>query len=179
MEIEKAAPMEFVLMDGERLDSKLELRDGMAEPDDGSYMMLTDRRLIQLNGDGRRGGVSFVALEDVTAIDVQSEQESNRAGYLWGAVALIVALLLWRTWDQPLWSALAGLAVAAMGVYLIVDRRTSPPGALATFQAGSAVLRFKSRRADAAADMYRFVNRLFQLKGEAGERGRPRKFSPR
>ncbi len=181
MELEKAAPAEFALMDGERIDSKLGLRDGLAEPGDGSYMMLTDRRLIHLNGDGRRGGVSFVALQDVTAIDVLSERESNRAGYLWGAVALVVAVLLWRTWDQPVWSAISGLAVAAMGVYLVVDRRLSPPGVQAIFQAGSAVLRFKSRRADAAADIYRFVNRLFQLKDEGAERGprRPRTFAPR
>ena len=179
MQMDKTAPTEIALMEGERIDARLELRDGLAEPDDGTYMVLTDRRLIHMHGDGRRGGVSFVALQDVTAIDVRSERETGLGGYVWGTLALIVAVLLWRTWEEPLWSAVAGLAVAAMGVYLVVDRRLTPPGVLAVFRAGSDVLRFKSNRADAAPDIYGFVNRLFQLKDEGGEGGRPRRFAPR
>jgi hypothetical protein len=183
MELEKIAPADFALLEGERVDSTLRAGNGQVEPGDEEtmYLMLTDRRLIHVSVDGRRGGATFVSLQDVTAIDIRRQREGGLAGYLWGALAMVVAVLVWRAWDQPVWSVVAALAVAAMGAYLVVDRRLSPHGLRASFRAGAEVLHFTSRGTDDVAEIYGFVNRVFQLKDEGAARGprRPGTFAPR
>ena len=183
MGTEKVDLGEFALMDGERVDFTLHLRDGVADADAKGTddLMLTDRRLIHLNVNGRSRRASFVSIQDITAIDISSERAGGLAGYLWGGLALFVAVMVWRVWDHPVGSVVAAVSVAGMGIYLVLDRLLSPSGVRASFRAGTAVLQLSIRSPKAAGDIHGFVNRLFQLKDEGGDRAsrRPRTFSLR
>ena len=183
VEIKVAEMKGLTLMDEERIDTALDLRDGIrgGEADGTDDLLLTDRRLVHLNANGRRRRASFVSIQDITAIDISSERKYGIGAFLWGALALFVAVMVWRVWEHPVGSALAGLAVAGMGAYLVIDRLMSPSNVRAIFRAGNAELHFNIDSPSAARNIYGFVNRLFQLKDEAAASSarRPRTFSPR
>jgi hypothetical protein len=183
VEIKETAARSLTLLDEERIDTALDLRDGLrgGEADGTGDLFLTDRRLVHLAADGQRRRASFVSIQDITAIDINSERGYGLAAFLWGALALFVAVTVWRVWEHPVGSALAGLAVAGMGIYLVVDRLMSPPRVRAIFRTGNTELRFDIDSPIAARDIHDFVNRLFQLKDEAASRTArvPRNFSPR
>jgi hypothetical protein len=183
VEIKETETRSLTLLDKERIDTTLDLRDGLrgGEADGTADLFLTDRRLVHLAADGRRRRASFVSIQDITAIDINSERGYGLAAFLWGALALFVAVTLWRVWEHPVGSALAGLAVAGMGAYLVIDRLMSPPKVRAIFRTGNGELRFDIDSPSAARDIHGFVNRLFQLKDEAAARTArgARTFSPR
>ena len=183
VEIKEVELKGLTLIDEERIDTALDLRDGLGggEEDGTDDLFLTDRRLVHLNANGRRRRASFVSIQDITAIDISSERGYGIAAFMWGALALIVAVIVWRVWEHPVGSALAGLAVAGMGAYLVIDRLMSPPKVRAIFRAGNAELHFDIDSPSAARDIHDFVNRLFLLKDEEAARAarRPRTFSPR
>ena len=104
----------ITLMDGERIVSTLELGD---DEDDGAaheVILLTDRRVMHLNGNPKNIRAAFVSIRDVEIVDVRLEQEGIGA-FIWAGLAFFVAVMLWRVIDHPLGSAAAGLVVAAMG----------------------------------------------------------------
>lgn len=158
------------MMDGERFVRALGLADGegSASSVDGDVILLTDRRVVHLRSAGSNRKTVFVPLAGVAAVEVSAER-SGYGGYVWGALAFVIAWLLWSTWDAPLWSGVAAVAVGLMGIYMIVDQFYSPSLVRATFKTSSSELSCGIRRADATAEVYDFVNRMFQLKGEDTE----------
>ena len=164
MELEKLGFGDVTMMDGERIVATLNLRDG---PGDGTdAIMLTDKRLIHLVEKGRNREAALVSLQDVSAVEINSERRGGYSGFIWGALALVAALLVWRVWDNPALSFLAALGVALMGVYLVVDQLLSPNTLRAVFRAGSHQLELSVDNAHESGDVYAFANRLFELKGE-------------
>ena len=164
------------MMDGERVDATLDLvdsRDG--DPERTDSLVLTDRRLIHVSFNGQRNETLFVSIQDITAIDVMSERSLGLAGYVWGALALLVAVAVWQVWDNAVGSAIAGLVLAAMGVYLVVDRLRSPSRVHARFRTGDTEFKYGVNGPTAVTDTYEFVNKLFLRKNGA----RSTTFSPR
>ena len=182
MELERLGFGDVALMDGERIDAALNLRDGLSGDLDeaGDIILLTERRVIHLNASARRRTASFVSVQDIDAVEINAERE-GRGAIAWGGLAFVVAIMVWRIWDHPIGSALGAVAVALMGVYLIVDYWLSPGNIHATFKAGSSELHCGLKSAEASKDIYTFVNRLFQLKGESDRHGEHRSadFAPR
>ncbi len=171
------------LMDGESVDSALNLPNGAADEHDGAaeIVLLTDRRLIRLSAGGRRREATFVSLYDIEAVEVASERSSGVAGYLWGGLAFLVALLTWRVWDNPVWSGVVAGIVALMGVYLIVDYALSPAAVRATFKVGGSEFDCGLNGSEASEEINGFVNRLFALKDAGGvvQQSQSRDFAPR
>ena len=182
MELEKLGLDDFGLIDGERVDTALNLREGQEGEDAAApnVVLLTDRRVIHLNVNGRTRKAVFASLQDVEAVEIAGERRGY-GGFIWAGMAFVVAIMLWRVWDHPVGSFLAAVAVAMMGVYLIVDHLLTPGVTSATFKAGSSQLRFGIDGPQASAEVYAFVNRLFELKGSGNAHdafGR-RRFTPR
>ncbi len=176
MAVQAETKGEMVMMDGERVDATLDLvdsRDG--DPDRADNLVLTELRLIHVSSNGHRMQTFFVSIQDITAIDVLSQRSLGLIGYVWGALALVVALAVWQAWDNPVGSAIAGLALAAMGVYLVVDRLRSPSRVQARFRASDTEFTYNVNGPTAIEDTYEFVNKLFLRK----EHFRSRTFSPR
>ena len=90
VEIKETTAGELTLLDKERIDTALDLRDGLrgGETDGTADLYLTDRRLVHLAADGQRRRASFVSIQDITAIDINSERGYGLAAFLWGALAL-------------------------------------------------------------------------------------------
>ena len=169
------------LMDGERMDSALSL-DGEAkefteEPD---CVLLTDRRVIRVRGNGARRRAEFASLVDIDTVETVVERE-GRGMLLWAALAFVIAVVLILVIDQAVGRIVAPLIVAFLGVYLIVDHVTSPGKPFVIFNAGSAQIRCEFRTKRSPEEISVFINRLFQLKSENGLPGpyRPDRFAPR
>lgn len=156
------------VLDGEQVDRTLSLRD---EPNDKydtdtDVLVLTDRRLIHLVANGRNREAVFVSLEDVFAVEVGTEHPGGYGGYIWGGISFVVALLLWRVWNQPTLDVVAAGIVALMGVYLIWDHLMAPLVMHATVRAGSSQLQMNIHQGIDPQRIYDFTNRLFEVKGK-------------
>lgn len=157
------------LMEGERIESALDLNEGLVDGPmgDSPSILLTDRRMILLNANGRRRTLSFASLRDIHAVQITVDGR-GAGSFVWAALAIVVAVLLWAVLDHPVGSVAAGIAVGLMGVYLIVDRLTEPRRSLFIIKVGSSDFQCALTGARAAADAQSFANRLFQLR--EGER---------
>ena len=182
MELDELGFSNVSLMEGERVDSALTLRDGGKRGLNGGaeVMLLTDKRIIHLRGTGTRQKAIFVSIQDVETVEVSTQQEGN-GGFIWAALALVVAILLYYAIDHSIGRiAAAGFAVL-MGVYLIADKLLDPGKPLVIFKARSTQFWCGLNNSKARADVYPFINRLFHLKSENGSDGYSRAdhFAPR
>lgn len=179
LELSQLGLDEVGLMDGERIAHALNVVDN----GEGTYaaaedvVLLTDSRVIHFNLDGRSRKAAFVSIQDIDAVEVTSER-GGYGGYVWGAMAFLVAYMLWRVWDEPMWSVAASMAVALIGVYLIVDQVLTPRKMYATFRAGGTQLHSGISREHETREIYEFVNRLFAMKHQQQPETAP-PFAPR
>ena len=181
-EIDEVKFRDLALMDGESVDSTLNFGNGRGDGEaaGADVIVLTDKRVIQIGSNGRSHNVTFVSLKDVDTVEV-TKHKKGYSGYVWGALAVVVAIGVWQVWDSPTWSPLAALAVLFMGIYLAVDHVISPGATQATFRAGASVLQYGIGKDEQSAEAYAFINRLFQLKIDAERDGvmSSGRFSPR
>ena len=172
---------DLTLMSDERVDSAFDLERGLAADgqDASEVILLTNKRVIHLNGHGERRRAVLVSLRNVDAVEITTEREGFGA-FVWAGLAFVAAALVWVVWDSSL-APIGALVVAAMGVYLIVDRTLSPGNAYAVFSTGSSQLRFGIGSSLPSKDIYDFVNRLFQLQSEDASQRAPGaiRFPPR
>ena len=167
MELDQFGFGEVRLIEGERIDSALDLSGGGdGSTNAPSLLLLTDTRVMHLQGIGKRHRAIFASVQDVNAVEIIAQSE-GRGAYLWTALAFLLAFLLFLALDNPVFRY-AGTAMAVLtGLYLTVDRLTDPGGSLVIFKAGASELRCDLDSEYAPAEVHTFINRLFQLK--AGE----------
>lgn len=166
------------LLEGERLDTGLTLGDNGNGGGSGQAVFLTDQRVIHLNNNGGSRSAVFVSLHDVEAVEV-ARQGRGYGGYVWGALSLLVGIMLWQVWDSPTWSPLAGIAVVLIGVYLVVDHIMMPKNLSIKIRAGATDVECGVASEANSEDTGAFVNRLFQLKNGGRSTGADRPFAPR
>ncbi len=179
MVLEELGLEEISLLDGERLDSTLNL-DGSGSSPGGEMVLLTDRRVIHARN-GRRRKAVIASIQDIDAIEISQEQQGASA-FLWAGLAFLVAIILYLMIDAPLTRTLAAAVVAVMGIYLLVDQLLLPGKPLVIFRAGGVQLEIALKSQEVPADVYTFVNRVFELKDDNGPNGvfaRAQRFAPR
>ncbi len=156
---------EFSLLDGESLDSTLDLKEGLRESSGGrpDVVLLTDRRVIHVFADGRRQRFTFASLGEVESAEISSERVGKTA-YIWAALAFLAAFMLTQVIDHPVGSFAAAMAVGLMGVYLIFDKLKGPGTSVVVFRGGSSEFQVSLKSEKAAADAPAFLNRLYALK---------------
>ena len=157
-------------MDGEQVDSTLSPSDR-----DSEVVLLTNKRVIHLNGNSRDRLATFASLEDIDAVEIKAEPRGS-SGLIWAALAFLVAIALYAAIDHPLGRIVAPIAVAVMGLYLVIDHVTARGRPLVVFSAGSSQVRCGLTTEQAADDIHGFVNRLFQLKEQNGRSAHYRRF---
>ena len=181
MFLEELGLEDISLLDGERLDSTLNLDgDGGRRSPGSAIVLLTDRRVIHARN-GRRRKAVFASIQDIDAIEISQEQHGAGA-FLWAGLAFLVAIILYLMIDALLTRTLAAAVVAVMGIYLLVDQLLLPGKPLVIFRAGGVQIEISLRSQEIPAEVYAFVNRVFELKDDNGPNGafaRVQRFSPR
>ncbi len=166
------------LIQGESVDSTIYL-NGVIGSDGSGTLVLTDRRLIHVGAAGRSRTASFVSIDDVTSVEVTSTRRRSLIGLAWAAAALLVAAIVWSTWDHMVFSSVAAAVLAGMGIYLAIDRLWGHDSVRATFHSAEEQIGISVKDAGGEADaqIKTLANRLFELKGAAEPD--VRKFAPR
>ena len=172
-----------ILIDGERIDSTVRLSGGTAlgAGSGAGVMLLTDRRVIHLQGDGKHQKAAFAAIQDVELVEISFDREGYGA-FIWAAMALVVALVLYFfIIDHFAARIAASVVVALLGVYLIVDKLTFSRRPMVVFKAGSSQVRCELKGEQAAANVQEFIKRFFEFKQEIASNGAGgrRRFAPR
>lgn len=182
VELDQHGFRDVSLIEGERIDSILNLNEDGSGDSDGhpEVMLLTDRRVIHLHGNGNRRKALFASIQDMDAVEIAREQQGQGA-FIWAGLALMVAILLYIVIGHDVIRIASAIIVALMGVYLIVDQFMSPGKPMLIFKTGSSELRFDLKGDSVSSEVYTFINRLFQLRDESGSgpSSRGRRFSPR
>ena len=165
MEPEPLGDSGVSLMHGERVDSTLDLREGMVQhPATGSSMLfLTNKRLILLDTNGGRRNSAFASVQSLNAIEVVVDRRGI-GSYIWAGLALVLAGILVAVIDHPVGSIAAAVAVALMGVYLLVDKLMETRKSVLKIKLGSSEFQCELTGSGATSDVYTFVNRVFQVK---------------
>ena len=156
-----------------------------ADADDGSSaapyaMLLTDQRVIHVQGNGRRRKVKFVSIQDIDSAEVTYEPE-GRSAFVWAGLAFVAALFIFLAIGNDIGRIVGAILVALMGIYLLVDRAISSGRPLVVLRAGSSEIRSELTDEDASSNIDDFINRLYELKAEHGLDGGygRRPFAPR
>jgi hypothetical protein len=152
---------ESVLMSGEYTESSLDLNKEGEKP--RNILVVTNRRLIQIGEVSRQGSMSFIAIRDVNSAVIQPEHRGYR-GYIWGALSLFIAAILWTNWNQPIGSVVLPIIVVAMGIYLVLDHILSARNLVVSFHSGSYSITGKVGEHISSENLTAFVNRIFELK---------------
>lgn len=179
MGLEEYGFKDVSLMEGEHVDSALRLGDGRGAADT-EVMLLTDRRVIHLQGNGRHQKAVFASIQEIEAVEITQERE-GKGTFIWAALAFVVAVFLYFIIDHPIVRVIAAVVLALMGVYLIADQLMFPGSPLVIFKTGSSQLRCPLRGNHASDEVYPLINRLFQLKEENSSDpfARADRFAPR
>jgi len=170
--LEEIGFAEVRLMDGEQVATTLDLKKkpkGSKESKEAAtsaeLLVLTNRRVMHVRAASKSRESVLVSLADVFAFEVADHRPNSFGGYVWGAVAFIVAIAVWRVWNVDVLDVVAAVIIAAMGIYLIVDQMFAPSSLQATIRAGSSQLQVAVDH-DAAESVYAFANKLFETRGE-------------
>ena len=165
---------EIGLSDGESVDSAVDLKSGKGRADRSpDVVLLTNKRVIRVQGSGERRETTFVCLEKIDSVELSRDRKGH-AAYVWGVVAFAVAIGIYTVWDHQVGSIAGSLAIAAMGVFLIVEHLMTPNSVKATFRAGSSALECAMTDPRVLQEMHVLVGSLFQLK-DATEPEPPRR----
>ena len=167
-------------MEGERIDSVLNVRGENEGGKVSDLVLLTDRRVIHVQGNSRDRRAVFASVEDIEAVEIGSEREGG-SGFIWAGLALLAAVLLYFVIDHSVGRIAGAAAVASLGVYLAAEQILTPRRSTALFKAGSSEIRCDLKGDLAKTEVYAFVNRLFQLKSGVSVdlTSRPDGFAPR
>ena len=172
---------DFALLDGETVEAALNLAGGSRNGPTGQpeAMLLTAQRVIHVQGNGKRRRAVFASLHEIDAVEIGYHREGNGA-FIWAALALVVAILLYFVIDSTSGSIAAAVIVALMGVYLVVDQVLSPGKSLLVFRAGTSEVRCELKANPSSDDIQAFINQMFQLKADSSrDYSRADRFSPR
>lgn len=152
---------ELILMDSEYTESTLNLSTKKSKT--RHILVLTNRRVIQIGEVSRQRSMAFIALKDINSATIQPERRGFR-GYVWGALSLLIAVILWTNWNQPIGSVIVPIIVVLMGIYLVLDHILSAKNLVVSFYSGPYSISGKVEESIPSENLTRFVNRVFELK---------------
>ena len=146
-----------------------------------SRVLLTDRRIIHINGSGSNIKASYLAIDDVSVAEITRQSVQGYSAFIWAVLAFFVAAMLWRVIENQTLSIVAAAIVALMGVYLIADRLLSRGEHALVFKAGGAEIQCALKGDGDQANAEALIARMFELKDERSkpQYAHAKTFSPR
>ena len=151
------------LLDGENVEQVIRLGDASDEDASGTLLLLTDKRVIYLSGEGKRRRAMYASLRDVQAVEIGYHARGSSA-YVWAGLAFLAAFFLFFVIENTLGRIVGPVVVAGMGVYLIVDNLLTPNRQFVVFRAAGGQLLVDLDGNGVTEAVNEFIARLFQLK---------------
>ena len=170
------------LMANEQVQQSLGVDDTDRSNDSNTnIVLLTDRRVIHIEGAGQNRRTSYAAIDDISAVQITRQSAGGYGAFVWAALAFFVSFALWRIIENQTLSYAAAAIVALLGIYLIVDRLLARSEHALVFKAGSAEIQCALKRDAGNAEAETLITRLFELKDERSKPhyARAKSFSPR
>ncbi len=162
------------LLEGERIEDRFVADTGSVPetPASGPVLVLTSHRIISFNDTDGAKGVSAAAIAELQGVSVKANTRGLRdlvqglLLLLGGVLSYIVLgyILDGITVALALGAAIAFVGVLFIGKYLIWEEDGS-----VTFIAGDWQTSFTYQNGQASSDLYRLIDRCFQLKLDTGE----------
>lgn len=151
------------LLDDEALERVIRLDDASDEDASGTLLLLTDKRVIYLSGEGKRRRAMYASVRDVQAVEIGYHARGSSA-YVWAGLAFLAAFFLFFVIENTLGRIVGPVVVAGMGVYLIVDNLLTPNRQFVVFRAAGSQLLVDLDGDGVTEAVNEFIARLFQLK---------------
>ena len=150
------------------------IRLGDASEDDvsGTFLLLTDKRVIYVSGEGKRRRAMYASLRDVQAVEIGYHARGSSA-YVWAGLAFLAAFFLFFVIENTLGRIVGPVVVAGMGVYLIVDNLLTPNRQFVVFRAAGGQLLVDLDGDGVTEAVNDFIARLFHLKEAPSPTNRP------
>ena len=165
---------ELRLLNGERIEDRFVPDTGSVPeiPRRGPLLVLTSHRLISFNEDNGDKHSSIAALAELEGVSIKANTRGLRDLFQ-GLFLLVVGILTYIvlgyildgvTVALALGAAIAFVGMLFMGKYLFWEEEGS-----VTFLAGAWETSFPYKNDRASSDLYRLIDRCFQLKLNTGE----------
>ncbi len=151
------------LLDGESVERAIRLDDASEEDASGTVLLLTDKRVIYLSGEGKRRRAMYASVRDVQAVEIGYHARGSGA-YVWAGLAFLAAFFLFFVIENTLGRVAGPVVVAGLGIYLIVDNLLTPNKQFVVFRAAGSQLIVDLDGDGATEAVNDFIARLFQLK---------------
>ena len=122
MDLEEFGLGELELLDGERVTAKMraDRQGGRQLTRESGSLLLTDDRIIHISGEGNRRQATMISVQDIDSVSVRLTFSEGLGPYLWGALSLAMAAILYSYIEHSIGRIAVPLIVLAMGAYLIV-----------------------------------------------------------
>lgn len=153
------------LIDDEHIQSSIGVSETDTTARNRDVMLLTNKRIIHISGAAANQHTSFASIDDVSVVEIIRHSEGY-GSFIWAGLAFLVSVMLWQVIDSQALSLVAAVAVALMGVYLIVDRLIPRGEYDVVFRTRTTEIRTKLNNASALPDAKLFIATLFSLKDE-------------
>ncbi len=160
---------ELPLLEGERIEGQFVPNSGLITntPQKGQLLVLTNHRVISfVQSDGHKE--TFLAsLEELKGVSVKASVRGVK-DLLQGLALILVGILgyfiIGYMLERVTIASALGAAIMFVGVFFLAKFFFWEEEGNITFQGGSWELSFPYRSRRASADVYKLVNRFFQLK---------------
>ena len=178
------------LLDGERILEQFSPDAGLviSTPDKGDLLVITNRRAMSFVEGSEHKETSLAPLDELKGLSVKSNNRGAK-DMLQGPILIMLGIVAYfvvgYSLERVAIAAVMGAAIALVGVLLGARYILWEEEGTILFQGGSLELGFPYRTNQASADVYKVVNRFFDLKlssnsnhaGRASVNGRSRRYS--
>ncbi len=151
------------LLDGENVEQVIRLDDASDDDATGTLLLLTDKRVVYLSGQGKRRRAMYASVRDVQAVEIGYHARGSGA-YVWAGLAFLAAFFLFFVIENTLGRIAGPVVVAGLGVYLVVDNLLAPNKQFVVFRAAGGQLLVDLDGDGSTEAVNDFIARLFQLK---------------
>ena len=166
MDLEEFGLGELELLDGERVTARMraDRQGGRQLTRESGSLLLTDDRIIHISGEGNRRQATMISVQDIDSVSVRLTFSEGLGPYLWGALSLAMAAILYSYIEHSIGRIAVPLIVLAMGAYLIIDRITERGRPSAIFKAREAEIQWPFDSKRESKEVYDFINTVYRTK---------------
>lgn len=159
---------ELDLQTGEFSCLTMNIESNVHSVDEGytKFLVLTNRRIIQIERDSPVEIFPFVWLQDIASVDIVDRGSGVLRGCFWGLLSVLVAFMVWFSWESVVGSIMVPICILLMGLWLAIEGRSTTPSIQMKFTLGLIEINFDIDSGTTVDEARQFVSKLLELKDE-------------